>query len=238
MFGIFGAVFVFKTIGLDQILLPLSVIAMFVGSIAAIYQTNIKRLLAYSSIAQVGYMTLGISLLNMDSLTGGIVHLFNHAVMKCGLFLVVGCVVYRIGSTNISDMKGLMKRMPLTTAAFIVGGLSLIGVPGTVGFVSKWYLVLGAIKAQQYLVAGLTLLSSLLAVIYVWKVVEIMVFGKAEGELKRSLAPMSMLIPTWFLMGAAIYYGLNTEVTVGIAQRAAEAMLGAASTLSTTGGLP
>ena len=238
MFGIFGAVFVFKTISLDQILMPLSIVAMFVGSIAAIYQTNIKRLLAYSSIAQVGYMTLGISLLNMDALTGGIVHLFNHAVMKCGLFLVVGCIVYRIGSTQIQDMKGLMKQMPLTMAAFIVGGLSLIGVPGTVGFVSKWYLVLGAIKAEQYTVAGLTLLSSLLAVMYVWKVVEVAVFSKPEGEPKRTMAPMSMLIPTWFLMGAAIYYGLDTEVTVGIAQRAAEAMLGAASTLTSTGGLP
>ena len=218
--------------------MPLSVIAMFVGSIAAIYQTNIKRLLAYSSIAQVGYMTLGISLVNLDALTGGIVHLFNHAVMKCGLFLVVGCIAYRIESTNIGDMKGLIKRMPLTTAAFIIGGLSLIGVPGTVGFISKWYLVVGALKGGYHVVAALTLISSLLAVIYVWKVVEVVVFGQSEGPVQRQFAPASMLIPAWILMGAAIYYGLDTEVTVGIARHAAESLMGAASTLTPTGGLP
>ena len=180
IFTVFGAAFVFNVIGLQTLLLPLSLAAMFIGSLAAIYQTNIKRLLAYSSIAQVGYMTLGLCLLvidgntvhNYDGLTGGIVHLFNHALMKCGLFLVVGAIVFRLGTTTVGDMKGLAYRMPWTFAAFVVGGLSLIGVPGTVGFVSKWYLVLGALAGDQYLVAALILISSLLAVFYVWKVVE------------------------------------------------------------------
>ncbi|HCQ04317.1 MAG TPA: cation:proton antiporter, partial [Candidatus Latescibacteria bacterium] len=91
------------------------------------------RLLAYSSIAQVGYMTLGLSFANVEGLTGGLVHLFNHALMKGGLFLVVACVTFRIGSSKIEDMRGLGRQMPFTMAAFIVGGMSLIGVPGTVG---------------------------------------------------------------------------------------------------------
>ena len=91
--------------------------------------------------------------MNQSGLTGGIVHLFNHALMKCGLFLAVGCVAYRVGSNDLKDFAGLMSKMPITMWAFIVGGLSLIGVPGTVGFVSKWYLVMGALQAELYSVA-------------------------------------------------------------------------------------
>ena len=113
-FGLFGAGFVFAKLGLDTVLMVLGLIAMFVGSIAAIYQHNVKRLLAYSSVAQIGYMILGLSLLNQSGLTGGIIHLFNHALMKCGLFLAVGCIAYRIGSTQIADFGGLMRKMPIT----------------------------------------------------------------------------------------------------------------------------
>lgn len=241
IFTIFGAAFVFTNIGLDMILLPLSIIAMFVGSIAAIYQTDIKRLLAYSSVAQIGYMTLGLSLVHMDGITGGFVHLFNHAVMKCGLFLVVGCVAFRIGSTQVSDWRGLMRKMPLTMWAFIIGGLSLIGVPGTVGFVSKWYLVQAALKTDNYFVAALILISSLLAVFYIWKVVEVAVFQKADGEeegtMEKDEAPLSMLLPTWILMIAAIYFGLSTDITVGAAKAAAVALMGDGG-LAVLGGMP
>ena len=119
-------------------------LAMFVASAVAIYQRDVKRMLAYSSVAQIGYMVLGLSLATVTGLTGGIVHLFNHALMKSGLFLALACVVLRLGSTRLDDLAGLGKRMPLTAAAFVAGGLSLIGVPLTAGFVSKWYLVLGA----------------------------------------------------------------------------------------------
>ena len=151
LFGMFGAGFVFTKLKLDILLLVFGVCAMFVGSIAAIYQSNIKRLLAYSSVAQVGYMVLGLALLNQSGLTGGVIHLFNHALMKCALFLVVGCIALRLGSEKIEDFGGLMKKMPFTMWAFIVGGLSLIGVPGTVGFVSKWYLVLGTLELNSIL---------------------------------------------------------------------------------------
>ena len=232
-FTLFGIGFVFHKLGLDKLLLPLSLAAMFVGSIAAVYQTNVKRLFAYSSIAQIGYMTLGLCLLqldgmkvvNFDGLTGGIVHLFNHAIMKCGLFLIVGCVVYRMGTTTIGEMRGFAYKMPVTFAAFVVAGLSIIGVPGTVGFVSKWYLVLAAVAGGHYMIAGLILLSSLLAVVYIWKVVEVGYFNKPEGPITKTEAPLSMLIPVWVLMFAAIYFGFSTELTGGVAEMAAKSLL-------------
>jgi multicomponent Na+:H+ antiporter subunit D len=225
-FGIFGVTYVFGTLRAQNLLIPLSLLAMFVGSVAAINQTNIKRLLAYSSIAQIGYMTLGLSMASVDGLTGGIVHLFNHALMKGGLFLVVACVGYRLGSDRVEDWSGVGRRMPWTMAAFVVGGLSLIGVPGTVGFVSKWYLVLGAINRGWTLVAPLILLSSLLAVVYVWRIIEIAWFRQAPAGAKREEAPLSMLVPTWVLIGATLYFGFHTDLTVGVARQAAQALLG------------
>ena len=134
-------------------------------------------------------------------------------------------MAYRVGSNELSDFAGLMKKMPITMWAFIVGGLSLIGVPGTVGFVSKWYLVMGALQAELYTVAVLTLLSSLLAVIYIWRVVEVAVFQQPTEEKAVKEAPMAMLIPTWILMIAAVYFGFDTALTVDVAHTAIESLV-------------
>ena len=226
VFTIFGAAFVFESMGLSNVLLPLSLVAMFVGSVAAIYQTDLKRLLAYSSIAQIGYMTLALSMATTTGLTGGLLHLFNHAVMKGGLFLVAACVVFRLGSASIEDLRGLGRKMPFTFAAFVVGGLSLVGIPGTVGFVSKWYLVLAALETNSYLVAFLILVSSLLAAVYIWRVVEVMVAKAADEPAARNEAPVAMLVPTWILIGATVFFGLQAEWTVSVASTAANHLVG------------
>jgi multicomponent Na+:H+ antiporter subunit D len=227
LIGIFGFTLVFETLGFGTLLLPLSLTAMFIGSTAAIYQTDVKRLLAYSSIAQIGYMTLGLSLGNVDGFTGGIVHLFNHAVMKGGLFLVVACVVFAIGSSRVQDWAGLGKRMPVTSFAFVIGGFGLIGVPGTAGFVSKWYLVIGALEAGHLWLAGLILLSSLLAVVYVFRIIEIMYFRDPPADAKPVKAPtITMVLPTWLLILGTIWFGLSTSYPVGMARAAAEQLLG------------
>ena len=226
VFCILGAGYVFGTLHLDRLLLVLALAAMFIGSLAAIYQTNIKRLLAYSSIAQIGYMTLGLSMGNDAGLTGSVLHLFNHALMKGGLFLVVACVSFRLGSVAIEDWRGLGKKMPWSSAAFVVGGMSLIGVPGTVGFVSKWYLVLGALAKGWFAVAALILLSSFLALVYVWRVVEVLFLREPAIENPVQEAPWSMRLPTWVLIGGTVVFGLYTDWTVSAAQAAVTVLLG------------
>jgi len=197
-------------------------VAMFVGSVAAIYQTDFKRLLAYSSIAQVGYMTLGLSLATQAGVSAGLIHVFNHALMKGALFLVAACVAWRMGGTKLDVMKGLGQRMPVTMAAMIVGGLALVGVPGTVGFVSKWALVSAALEKGSLGIAFLIMLSSLLALVYVWKVVEIVYFQSPEVEVEKMEPPLRLLIPTWVLAGASIYFGLFSNFAVEVAEKAAQ----------------
>jgi multicomponent Na+:H+ antiporter subunit D len=227
VFSVFGVDLAFGSMRLDAVLMPLAIAAMFAGSTVAIFQDDIKRMLAYSSVAQVGYMVLGLSLATVSGLTGGIVHLFNHALMKSGLFLVMACVLLRVGSTRLDAFRGLGRRMPITMAAFVVAGLSLIGVPATVGFVSKWYLVTGAIDSGLWPVAVLILLSSLLALVYIWRVVEVAYFQRASEDAPEiTEAPASLLIPTWVLVGATLVFGVFTSLSVGVASRAARALLG------------
>jgi multicomponent Na+:H+ antiporter subunit D len=227
LFSIFGVSLAFDNLRLDAVLMPLALAGMFAGSFVAIFQTDIKRMLAYSSVAQIGYMVLGLSFVSVAGLTGGLVHLFNHAIMKSGLFLVMAAVVLRVGSTRLDAFAGLGRRMPFTMAAFVVAGLSLIGVPLTVGFVSKWYLVTGALEAGLWPVAVLILLSSLLALIYIWRVVEVAYFRQAPDEVPEvDEAPASMLMPIWVLAGATVFFGVFTSLSVGLASAAARMLLG------------
>ncbi|MCB2100364.1 MAG: monovalent cation/H+ antiporter subunit D family protein [Rhodobacterales bacterium] len=227
LFTIFGKADVIHVEDIGAVLMVLAVVAMFVASTVAIFQDNVKRLLAFSSVAQVGYIILGISLVSQTGVAAGIIHVFNHALMKGALFMAVGCVFLRTGSMSVSAFAGLGRRMPVTMAAFVVGGLSLIGVPATVGFVSKWYLIQAALEAGLWPLAVLILLSSLLAVIYVWKVVEVAYFQEPPSfrhDLRE--APLSMTVPMWLLAGGCIYFGLDAETTFGIAHDAAGSLLG------------
>ncbi|SHG85523.1 monovalent cation/H+ antiporter subunit D family protein [Ferrimonas marina] len=226
VFDIYGVTFSFEHLPLQKIHLMLGLAGIFAGSLIAIYQTNVKRLLAYSSVAQIGYMILGFSLASELGLVATLLHMFNHGLMKGALFLALAAVVYRIGSAELSQFKGLGQRMPLTMAAIVVGGLSLIGVPLTVGFVSKWYLVLALLEQGWWPVVVLVLLSSMLAVIYVWRIVEVAYFQPPEPGTQREEVPMGFLLPVWILVFANIYLGIDTRFTVGIAEMTAQGLFG------------
>jgi len=226
IFTVFGFSFIEET-PTDELFLLLCVIGILLMSVYAIYQQDSKRLLAYSSVAQIGYMMLGLGFGSVLGVTATLVHLFNHALMKGALFMAIGAIVYRIGSSRLDNMAGLGKHMPWTFAAIVIGGLSLIGVPGTAGFISKWYLVLAAIEQQNWLIVGVILIGSLLAVIYVWKLIETLYFNSADKHAHAGVkeAPLMLLIPTWILVLANIYFGLDTELTVGTAEQAVKLLL-------------
>lgn len=226
LFTVFGVKFSFEILPTAFPLMLLALLAMFVASTVAIYQDSVKRILAYSSVAQIGYMILGLSLVTVDGLTASMVHLFNHALMKGALFLAVGCIAYRQATFRIDDFAGMGKRMPWTMAAFTAGGLSLIGIPLTAGFISKWYLILAALAADEPAIAVLIVISSLLAVIYVWRVVEAAYFRDPPSDAPAGEAPLSLLIPTWVLIALNVYFGIETSLPVGVAEHAARALMG------------
>jgi len=226
-FTVFGIRFSFDAMHVGEILMLLAVAAILVASLVAIFQDNVKRMLAYSSVAQVGYIILGISLASVDGVSAGMLHLFNHAVIKGALFLAMGCIFLRLGSVELRDMHGLARKMPWTMAAFVVGGLSLVGIPLTAGFISKWYLVSAVLAEGYWPLAVLILVSSLLALMYIWRVVEAAYFfvpGAAMHKVKE--APAIMLIPTWLLIGANLYFGINAGLVSGIARQGANILIG------------
>jgi multicomponent Na+:H+ antiporter subunit D len=225
IFTVFGAEYVFLTMGMDIILLGLAIVAIFKCSFMATVQSNIKTVLAYSSVAQIGYMILGISLVTSAGLMAGLLHIFNHALMKGALFMAVGAVLLRTGSVDIKAFQGLGKQMPFTMAAFTIAGLSIIGVPLTAGFVSKWYLVTAALEQQHWLVAFIVLVGSLLAVVYIGRILEAAYLKQpsaitADKTIKE--APLLMLIPMWILVLANIYFGIDTSLSVSAADAAAQ----------------
>lgn len=226
-FSVFGVELTFKAVPASEVLMVLSIAAMFIASLMAVFEENAKRMLALSSVAQVGYITLGIGLANASGLTGGLVHIFNHAIMKTALFLSLGAIVYRIGSVQLSDLAGIGRKMPLTMAVFVIGGLGLIGVPGTAGFISKWYLALGAIERGWWPLVFVIVASSLIAVLYVGRVIEVAWFrepSKLAAEAKDP--PLSMLIPMLALAAATIYFGFETQASAGLAGKIAATLLG------------
>ncbi len=228
-FTVFGAEYSLGELPLAKILMVLALTATLVASLVAVFQEDIKRMLAYSSVAQIGYIILAISFASATGLTAGIVHLFNHALMKGGLFLAMGCIFLRLGSVHIRDMEGIGRIMPFTMAAFVIGGLSLIGVPLTAGFISKWYLVQATLEEGLWHIAVLILVGSLIALAYIWRVVEVAYLrapARRSHEVKE--APVSMLVPTWILIAANIYFGVDPSLITGVAHTAAESLLGLA----------
>lgn len=227
LFSIFGVALDFRDLPISEIMLALSVAAMFIASIIAVYQSDLKRMLAYSSLAQIGYIILGVGIANQAGLTGGLVHLVNHAVMKAALFLAVGAIFYRVGTVQLSELAGIGRKMPLTTGAALIAGLGLIGTPGTAGFISKWYLAVGALDRGWWPLVFLLVASSLVSVVYVGRVVEIACFRPtADRNAGAKDPPLTMLLPLLTLAAATIYLGLDTRFSVGIAEQAAAWLLG------------
>lgn len=224
LFSVFGVGFTVSMTPAADVLMGLAVLGMIICSLSAIFQVNVKRMLAYSSVAQVGYMLLGISLFSQTGLTGSISHLFNHALIKGCLFLAIGCVYYSTGVTKIEKMAGLGRTMPLTMSAFVIAGLGLIGVPGTAGFVSKWFLIQGAAEAGQWWLVAAIVISSVLAVVYIGRVVEVAWFRDPVVPVVRK-PPLEMVVITWVLAIAVVWFGIDTDLSAGVAAQAAEVLM-------------
>jgi multicomponent Na+:H+ antiporter subunit D len=153
-------------------------------------------------------------------------HLFNHGITKGALFLLVGMLALRVGGTRLAQLSGIASRMPVTSFGIVIAGLSLIGVPGTAGFVTKWYLVRAALERGSWWLAALIVATSLIALGYVWRFVEVAYLRAPGPDAPRvGEAPLSMLVPAWILVAACIYFGFETSFNVGFAGEAVRLLL-------------
>lgn len=223
MFTLFQPYFSIELIPVAAILGWVAAAAMIFGGIQAIAQTDFKRVLCYILIAEVGYIVLGISVANRAGFTGAVLHILNDAVMMACLFLIAGAIYYKTGLTHISEFTDLHKKMPITVTCLVIAALSVVGVPPTCGFFSKWYLVLGAIDARQWFFAFLLLLSSLMVAIVFFRMIQTIFFAPSvdaalahgsashgHGGHKHSMdeAPASMMVPIFITVAGILLLGV------------------------------
>ena len=218
MVTVFTPHYVFDILDVSNSVVWISVIAIVMGAVLALQQKNLKKMLTYIIIAEVGYMVGGAWLGNRDGLTGAILHIMNDAVMTLCVFLAVGNLVYKLKGCAFTDLTGAFRKMPLTMWALVIGGLSIIGIPPTCGFFSKWYLVSGAIKAGHYGFMAALLFSSLVNVILFFRIIEITYLepfeeGSQHGRHGKSIdeAPLIALIPLLVVAAGLFVLGFFTS---------------------------
>jgi len=219
--------FVFGTgamseLGADQLALVVASVTILVASLLALGQDNLKARLAFSTVSQLSYIILGAALLNYSGVLGGVAHITNHAVSKITLFLCAGSIYVSTHKTEISQMSGLSKRMPWTMAAFSLASLSIVGIPLTSGFVSKWNLALGAVDRGNLVLLGVLLLSSILSAAYLGPIVYQAYFGKEtvveeDGSVRE--IPW-MVAPLAFSAAASLLLGLFPGPVLELAGKA------------------
>lgn len=231
LFSVFHAGAAMESAIFDYVLAPMAVIAMIVCSAQASFQPDVRRLLAFSSVAQVGYMLLGLSMGTEAGFSAGLLHLFNHALMKGALFMGISIFTLSLGVRRIRDLNGLGKLMPVTSAAFTVAGLSLIGVPLTAGFVSKYYLIMAALDRGWWWAVAAIVISSVLAIFYVGRMLEAMYLRepphREDGSLPVVHAPKISVAALVVLAAANVYFFFDPGLPLDLAKAAAHALIGA-----------
>jgi proton-translocating NADH-quinone oxidoreductase chain N len=230
--GLYAVVrMVFTVFGASSMLLFLmflGVLTLLVGELCAFAQSNIKRMLAYSSIGQIGLIVFAMAVATPSSVAGGFFQLITHTLSKGLLFLAAGYMIYRSGSMEISSLDGIWKRMPLTSFAFAVGAFSLVGLPPFVGFPSKFLIIRGALVGGETLLTvlvGLVLVGTVIEGAYFFRVIQAIYFKKGEGDSARNESPAVALVSMFVLVALIIVIGVYPSLVSDTLSSAASELL-------------
>lgn len=199
---------------------------IIVASLFALTHDNLKKRLAYSTISQLSYIILGVVLLTPAGITGGMLHILNHAFTKITLFFCAGAIIVASGKEKISEMNGIGKQMPLTMLAFTLGALGMAGIPATAGFISKLYLLIGTVEAVQIPLLLVLLASTLLNVAYFFPVIINAFFKRPEKEQSFKEAPLFMLVPLILTGLISILLGILPDAPLAIVRIAVANLMG------------
>ncbi len=223
----------FGILGMGMILAGLGLVSMVLGAFMALVQRDLKRLLAYSGISQLGYILLGIGLGTTLGIQGGLFHLLNNAIYKTMLFMIAGTIVYRVGTSNMDKLGGLWNNMPLTAMAFMIGALAISGVPPMNGFASKWTIYVAGIENGQYVFTIIALVVSALTLAYFLKAFNSIFLGQRPKHLKNvKETPISMLIPILLLAALCVIFGVLPNLGIELVHPAQEAVMNSSGYIS------
>jgi multicomponent Na+:H+ antiporter subunit D len=238
---IFTFDYAFNSISVRLPILWLAILAIIMGSLMALAQNRLKKMLAFIVVAEVGYMVGGFWLGNRAGMNGAVLHIINDAAMTLCVFMAAGAIVYKLEDDRLSSLQGVFRKMPVSMTAMVVGGLAFIGVPPTCGFFSKWYLISGGIAAGQYAFVAALIFSSLVNTILFFRIFEIGYFkpfvnvgthdhGQANPPAQSegiAEAPLDLLVPlaatTVLLIVLGIFSG---EIVTRIIQFAIPGVIG------------
>jgi multicomponent Na+:H+ antiporter subunit D len=211
----------------NTVLVWLGAISIVMGALFAIFQEDIKMMLAYSTISNVGYIVMGFGLASEYGLIGAAVHIFNHAIIKAALFLGAGALIYKTGYRNLTDLRGVGRSMPLTTAAISVAAISIVGIPPTAGFLCKWYIALGAFQAGQPFFGIVLVFGALFIFVYYIRMVNAFYFQRPVHPeiLEATEPPMSMLAPVLVLAALCLVMGVLGRIPLTFIEPAVERLL-------------
>lgn len=215
MFSFIAPGFAMYETDLQSVIVWAAAIGIISASALALGQRDLKKMLTYIIIAEVGYMVGGAWLVNEQGMTGTVLHIVNDALMTLCLFLAALAIAWRTGSLKFENLTNLYQKMPLTMAAFTVGAFAMIGVPPTCGFFSKWYLLLGGIEAGQWIYVIALIFSSLVNAVLFFRIIEYAYFGKGGDShdhvhIERNEAPAMILSPLLLTAIALIVVGLSS----------------------------
>jgi multicomponent Na+:H+ antiporter subunit D len=206
MFSVFTVQFLTGFNIFLELMCWMAAMAMVAGSVFAITQHNLKRMLAYSSVANVGYIVLAVGLAPSTplGLTPAVMHMVNHAIIKGCMFMTACAFIHQLGLTDIRQFTGLGRKMPWTCLAFVTASLAMIGMPPSAGFVTKWFLIAGALDAGRFIFVAVVFVSTLLMIGYFWRVIEVMMIRVPEtagptAPIRPAEAAPGMLLPSLLL---------------------------------------
>ena len=209
-----------------SILAILSLVTMVVGNLMPLLQNDIKRLLAYSSVGHVGYMLVGLVVGTQIGLTGTVLHIFNHALMKGTAFLCAGAIIYRLGTRQLDDMAGIGRKMPVTATVFAVSLFALIGMPPLNGFVSELTIITASFQANMAWLGIAVVLNSVLSAAYYLRTLRALIQPIKSEKIERvKEAPVVMLLPICIMAGLIILFGVWPDPLIRIAQQSAAGLL-------------
>jgi multicomponent Na+:H+ antiporter subunit D len=223
------------TLLVDDALLLLGFAGVIVGAVVAASQRDPRRLLAWSSVSQVGYMIVGFALGSAAGLAATAAHVLHHALVKSAAFMALGHIAIRLGVTerrmDLDDLAGIGRRAPFVSGALVIAVAGLVGMPLTAGFIAKWLLLEELIAQERWVGVGALVLGSLLAAYYAWRLIEPMFFGKApatspsDSPIGRGMG-IVLGLPVAIACGASIYFGIVTDFNIDVARDAALELFG------------